>query len=414
MMKKTFFVCFIFLILVVGMSEVSASSTVGARIGDRYFENLEDAITASKSTDTITLTGNAALDETLNINKTVNINLNNFTISSDEKVFLVQGGSLNLSGTGKIKETNPNYGAIMVIGSEDPSKDDFSTISVGSGITLEGWSGVFISQTNGKSYGVLVNMNGKINAVDDKNGDTGIGIYVNGNIKDNVNAPVINLGNDAQINSTGTGIYAAGYATYNINGAYISGVESGIGVKSGIFNILDATIMGTGNDETPTNGNNNGINASGVAIQIESNNGYKGNIEIDIKKGSFKSKNSYVLYEYVVNNTSTKVKDINISGGTFISEADKDVISVSASFKNNHHEFISGGTYSSNPNDFLKPGYSSSLNENSLYVVTSSTAQTFGTNTQGNTFTSILIIVGIIGLALLIWYNRAKILLLFK
>jgi len=414
MMKKTFFVCFIFLILVVGMSEVSASSTVGARIGDRYFENLEDAITASKSTDTITLTGNAALDETLNINKTVNINLNNFTISSDEKVFLVQGGSLNLSGIGKIKENNPNYGAIMVIGSEDPNKDDFSTISVGSGITLEGWSGVFISQTNGKSYGVLVNMNGKINAVDDKNGDTGIGIYVNGNIKDNVNAPVINLGNDAQINSTGTGIYAAGYATYNINGAYISGVESGIGVKSGIFNILDATIMGTGNDETPTNGNNNGINASGVSIQIESNNGYKGNIEIDIKKGSFKSKNSYVLYEYVVNNTSTKVKDINISGGTFISEADKDVISVSASFKNNHHEFISGGTYSSNPNDFLKPGYSSSLNENSLYVVTSSTAQTFGTNTQGNTFTSILIIVGIIGLALLIWYNRAKILLLFK
>ena len=414
MMKKTFFVCFIFLILVVGMSEVSASSTVGARIGDRYFENLEDAITASKSTDTITLTGNAALDETLNINKTVNINLNNFTISSDEKVFLVQGGSLNLSGTGKIKETNPNYGAIMVIGSEDPSKDDFSTISVGSGITLEGWSGVFISQTNGKSYGVLVNMNGKINAVNDKNGDTGIGIYVNGNIKDNVNAPVINLGNDAQINSTGTGIYAAGYATYNINGAYISGVESGIGIKSGIFNILDATIMGTGNDETPTNGNNNGINASGVSIQIESNNGYKGNIEIDIKKGSFKSKNSYVLYEYVVNNTSTKVKDINISGGTFISEADKDVISVSASFKNNHHEFISGGTYSSNPNDFLKPGYSASLNENSLYVVTSSTAQTFGTNTQGNTFTSILIIVGIIGLALLIWYNRAKILLLFK
>ena len=414
MMKKTFFVCFIFLILVVGMSEVDASSTVGARIGDRYFENLEDAITASKSTDTITLTGNAALDETLNINKTVNINLNNFTISSDEKVFLVQGGSLNLSGTGKIKETNPNYGAIMVIGSEDPNKDDFSTISVGSGITLEGWSGVFISQTNGKSYGVLVNMNGKINAVNDKNGDTGIGIYVNGNIKDNVNAPVINLGNDAQINSTGTGIYAAGYATYNINGAYISGVESGIGIKSGIFNILDATIMGTGNDETPTNGNNNGINASGVAIQIESNNGYKGNIEIDIKKGSFKSKNSYVLYEYVVNNTSTKVKDINISGGTFISEADKDVISVSASFKNNHHEFISGGTYSSNPNDFLKPGYSSSLNENSLYVVTSSTAQTFGTNTQGNTFTSILIIVGIIGLALLIWYNRAKILLLFK
>jgi len=413
-MKKIFFVCFVFLVLVVGMKNVGASSTVGARIGNRYFENLEDAIEASTSTDTIILTSNTNLDETLNINKTVNINLNNHSIKADEKVFLVQGGSLNLSGTGTISETKPNYGAIMVIGSDDPSKNDFSTISVGSGVTLDGWSGVFVSQNDGKSYGVLINMNGKINAVDDQSGDSGIGIYVNGNIKDDDNAPVINLGNTAQINSTGTGIYAAGYATYNINGAYISGVESGLGIKSGIFNISDGTIMGTGNDETPTNGNNNGINASGVAIQIESNSGYKGEIELNIKDGNFESKNSYVLYEYVVNNVATRVKDIEINGGTFISKANKDVISVSDSFKNNNHEFISGGSFSSNPTEFLKSGYSASLNENSLYVVTSSTVQTFGPIFQSNTFTWILIIFTIIGIGVFIWYNRAKILLLFK
>lgn len=414
MIKKTFFVAFVFLLLVVGIKNVYSSSTVGARIGDKYFENLEDAIKASTSSDTITLTNNATLNKTLNINKTVNINLNNFTISADEKVFLVRGGSLNLTGTGKIKENNPNYGAIIIIGSEDPSKDDFSTISVGSGITLEGWSGIFISQENGKSYGILINMNGKINAVNDVNGGTGIGIYVNGNIKDDNNEPVINLGNTAQITSTGNGIYAAGYATYNINGAYISGIESGLGIKSGIFNINDATIKGTGNDETPTNGNNNGINASGVAIQIESNNGYKGDIVLDIKNGSFESKNSYVIYEYVVNNVATKVNKININGGTFISVADKDVISVSDSFKNKHNKFISGGTFSSNPDEFLKSGYSAELNENSLYVVTNSTMHTIGSSFQNNNITFFILIMLITLLGLLFLCNRTKILLLFK
>ena len=354
---------------------------------------MEDAIKASNSTDTITLTTNVSLDKTLEINKTVNINLNNNTIEADEKVFLIHGGSLNLSGTGKIVETKPNYGAIMLLGSNNSDKKDFSTVNVGKDITLEGWTGIFINHNNKTGYGITVNMNGSINAVDDVNGGTGIGIYVNGYIKNKDNSPVINLSETAKITSTGNGIYSPGYATYNINGAYIEGKESGLGIKSGVFNILNGTIIGSGEDKTPTNGNNNDINASGTAIQIESNANYKGDIKLNIKNGNFISKHSNVIYEYVVNNTSTKVESINIDDGKFTSETDKNVFSFSDSFKNTHSKFISGGIYSSDPSSYLKTGYNVTKNNELYSVVNGSSIEIFKErNNNFNIFTWIIII----------------------
>lgn len=367
----------IFLILVINLTNVQASDTIEARIGEYYFDTLEEAILVAGPNDMITLTSDIVLDETLEINKTININLNNNTIEADEKVFLVHGGSLKLSGTGKVVETKPNYGAIMLKGSNEATSKKFSTVTVGSDVILEGWSGIFVNHNNKTAYGVIVNMDGTIKAVDDNNGSAGAGIYVNGNIKHLANSPIVNIGKTANITSTGTGIYAAGYATYNIDGAYISGEQSGLGIKSGIFNIKNSTIMGYGKDETPTSGNNNGINASGTAIQIESNSSYKGDIELNIASGTITSKYSNVIYEYTTNKANTKVKNINIAGGTYISEAKKTVFQLSNSFISNHPKFIDGGLFSSDPSSYLESGYSATLNDKSLYEVTLSTMQTF-------------------------------------
>ena len=122
----------------------AARSDVAAKIGNYYYDTLEKAIEASTSKDTIVLTNDAKLKETIEINKAVNIDLNNHTIEAENKVFVVQGGSLNLSGKGKIIETEPYYGAITLLGSENKEDKDFTTISVGKDITLEGWSGIFI------------------------------------------------------------------------------------------------------------------------------------------------------------------------------------------------------------------------------------------------------------------------------
>lgn len=347
---------------------------------------------AANSTDVITLANNISLDSSLTINKTVNINLNNYNISADEKVFYIEGGSLNLTGTGTIYEKNPNYGAVMLVGSENSDDVNYSTINVEDGITLEGWSGIFINHKDKKSYGVTVTMNGKINAKNDTNGDPGIGIYVNGNVKNTSNCPVINLGETAHIDSTGNGIYAAGCSIYNINGAYIKGMESGLGIKSGTFNIKNGTIIGGGEDKTPTTGNNNGINASGTSIQIESNKNYVGNIEIIIDNGNFISENSNVIYEYTTNNSNTSVKSFKINNGNFTSKTNKDVFYLSDSFVNLHDKFIKGGIFSSDPSNFLESGYSASLNNN-LYEVVENTASVFSYSNSNNNFIKIILTI---------------------
>ena len=304
----------------------------------------------------------------------------------------------------------------MLKGSEDETDKNYSTVSVDNGITLEGWSGIFIDHNDDNTgYGVLVNMDGTIKSTDDTEGGPGSGIYINGNIKHQSNSPIINLNENTKITSTGNGIYAAGYATYNINGAYIEGKESGLGIKSGEFNIKNSTIIGSGQDTTPTTGNNNGINSSGTAIQIESNKNYSGNIKLNIKSGNITSNNSYTIYEYTVNNSNTSVKNINLSGGTYKSGNNKPVFSLSDNFKNTHPSFISGGSYSSDPTPYLEAGYQATK-DNNLYKVIENTISVFNQNTtsNNNSYYIIIIITSIIILLITTYINRYKILKYFK
>lgn len=410
MIKKLIFK--ILLLIYILPISVNASTNSLAKVGDKYYDNLIDAISNAGSNDIITLISNAKLDNSLEINKPVNINLNGNDITAPERVFLVQGGTLNLTGKGAIKEISPNYGAIVVKGSTNREDENYSVVNVSKDVTLEGWSGIFITHDNSKSYGTKVNFAGTINAVDDTSGGEGIGIYVNGNIKDKYNSPVVSIQDGAKITSTGNGLYFAGYGTYNINEANISGVESGIGIKAGILNIDGATVTGTGPDETPTEGYNNGIKASGTSIQIESNNGYAGNIEINIDNGTFVSNHSNVLYEYIGKGTSSQVIALDVSGGTFVSDVNKEVIRITDSLKEYHNLFISGGKYSSNPNEYLKPGYTATL-DNGKYVVTKSTMKpVIGSNIkEGNSTMGIIFIVSIIVLSILayLYINRTKI-----
>ena len=409
MFKK--FLFYLIIILSIIPTLVNASDTYEAKIEDNYYTNLKDAIANATSEDIIVLTSNEILDETLNINKTVNIDLNGKTISAPSKVFQVQGGTLNLTGEGTIKETNPNYGAIMVIGSTEPTDTSYSIVNVGENVKLEGWSGIFITHNEKKSYGVKINLNGKVNAINDINGDKGAGIYTNGNIKDKTNSPIINISDTAKITSTGNGLYLAGYSTVNIGKAYISGIESAIGIKSGILNINGANIICTGEDKTPTTGYNNGIKASGTTIQIESNTGYAGDIELNIKSGNLTSKHSNVIYEYIGKGTTTKVKSINLSGGNYLSEDNKEVFLLSNPFKTNHPKFITGGTYSSNPNEYLKQDYTTTLDNDSYTVIKSTMKEViFNTiNTKTSPIKPLIIIIVTIIVCFLIYLNKQKV-----
>lgn len=374
---------FIFSILLLIPIVTFASDNEGIYVGNKAYNSLEEAIKNASSTDIIELYSDIKLDNKLAINKVVNIDLNGNDITAPSTVFLVQGGTLNVTGKGTIKETNPYNGAIRVIGKSSDTDELYSAVNIEEDVTLEGWSGIFITHTSNKSHGVYVNLAGNINAVDDTSGANGAGIYVNGSIKHVETSPVINIKDNAKITSTGSGFYIAGYATFNIGEAYIEGKHSGIGIKSGKLNIDGATVVCNGKDTTPTDGYNNGMNSSGTAIQIESNSGYAGDIVLNISRGNIKSKNSSVIYEYIGKGNTTNVKSISISGGTFTSDADKNVFLLSNSFKNTHSSFISGGKFSSNPDDYLKAGYTSHL-DNNYYDVSKSAMAVFGVHSSTN------------------------------
>lgn len=413
-MKKVIFGLFI---LFVFMPIVFASSNTQAKVGGKYYDNLIDAIDNASDGEIVKLLSNVELEKGLFIDKDIEINLNNNTITAPTSVFEIKKGYLTLSGKGTIKETEPNYGAIKIIGSNYPTDEKYSSVYVGKNVTLEGWSGIFISHVSNKSYGVNVYLEGTINAVNDVSGGTGIGVYVNGNIKDENEHPVVNIMDGAVINSTGDGIYIGGYATINIGKASISGVEAGIGIKSGILNINGASISGTGIDNTPTEGYNNGINASGTALQIESNTGYAGNMEINIKDGKFLSENSYVIYEYIGKGNNTQVNKININSGKYISNAKKEALAFSDKFSSAHTKFVTGGTYSSTPEKYLASGYTIDK-ENDLYMVIKSTMGeifTFSENNgKSNGIMKIIIAFLIMFFGIVLYLNRNKLLKFIK
>lgn len=304
----------------------------------------------------------------LNLNKQILVsNGNNVTLDlaghnisfALKTNFKVSGGTLNVIGKGTIKEDKPYFSPITVYGSTNSNAKNYSTVVIGKDVTLIGWSGLFIDYVSGNmAAGVNVEVNGTLQSVPDVDGYDGHGIYLQGLVKNKANYPIITVNQTAKVLSGGPGIYAAGYAQWNINGAYIEGESAGIAIKSGIFNMNAGTIKAYGKDDTPTEGNGNGVNSSGTAIQVESNSGYAGDIEININGGSIISENSAAFYEYLANGTvTTNVKSISIIGGSFVSNETKDNFIASDIFDTKFNQFITGGTYSTDPTRYVKNGY---------------------------------------------------------
>lgn len=317
----------------------------------------------------ITLKNDVELSNSLILEngKDLTINLNGYTLSAKQKVIDVKGGKLTVIGNGTIKENTPDYAPIHITGSTVYE----TTINVEKDVILEGWSGIMTSSLTEKNAKITINFAGKINAKNDSSDGVGSGIYINGNLKDEKNI-VVKIAPEAEINSTGDGIYAAGYATWNIKGLTINSVTAGIALKSGNFDIDNANIVTTGEDSRPTEGYGNGINPSGAAIQIESNNSYAGNIKINIKNGKFESKNGVSFYEYLAENkntTETKVNSIEISGGEFISANNKPVFALSNDLTKKITKFIRGGLFSSDINDYISDECCIQIQSDGKYLV---------------------------------------------
>ena len=128
MFRKLFF-CFLLFFCVVP-SIVFASDGSLVKVGGKFYDSLSEAILNVSANETIMLLSDVELEDSLIIDKVVKLNLNGNDIEAPSMVFLVQGGTLNLSGNGTIRESQPNYGAVMIKGSGNTDDSKYSVLNV--------------------------------------------------------------------------------------------------------------------------------------------------------------------------------------------------------------------------------------------------------------------------------------------
>ena len=261
--------------------------------------------------------------------KKVTLDLNEHNIYTQTKRLKVYKGDLILTGKGTLNGTLHDGAPVTIYGSVNQNDANYSSLTVDKDVTLEGDSGAYISWggygvTSGSTHGVVVNLKGTFKSVGD---NINPAFNISGNNKDIKNCPIINIYDTAKFISDDYGLYAAGYAIWNIYGGTIEGKNGGFGIKAGKITIKDAKINVTGEKVSGTY-NGNGINATGAAIAIESNNIYAGNIELTIEGGEYHSAYGNSIYHYIAQKNAEDIVDsklvtsVMVKGGTFYGNID--------------------------------------------------------------------------------------------
>ena len=275
----------------------------------------------AKLMENLTLTSDILLLD----GKKVTLDLNNHNILTQTNRLKVYKGDLILTGKGTINGTMELGAPVVIYGSLDQNDANYSSLTVDENVTLEGDFGAYISSISKKSiHGVVVNLKGTFKSVSE---EPQAAFTISGNNKDIKNCPIINIYSTAKFISKEYGLYAAGYAIWNIEGATIEGGIGGIGIKAGKINIKNAKIYATGEKVKGTY-NGNGMNATGAAIAIESNNGYAGNIELTIDGGEYHSAYGNSIYHYIAQKNADEVVNsklvtsVEVKGGRFYGNID--------------------------------------------------------------------------------------------
>lgn len=319
-------------------------------------KTMEELLNAVKGNNTVVLDDNITLNKALEINgNNVVLDLNGKTITITEKYIDLIKGSLEITGKGTIKDTRvlEATGSTMYVeGSTNKSDAGYSTLYVGKDITIDTtqW-GLSVWDTSAKAYGVTVNFDGTIVSTGSKAG----GITIQGNIKNDgtaINVPVINLSKTTKITATGSDgfpLYGAGAGQWNVLEATCEGINGALGVKSGRFNIVNATLKATGKPGV-AEGYGNGINGVGAAIQIESNNTYFGKIELLITQNSqIISEKGNSIYHYSAQTGVNNLNELRIHDGNFVG----DIV-----FQENDKVYVKGGTFQTDSiGNYVENGY---------------------------------------------------------
>ena len=323
-----------------------------AQVEENYFDSLEEAISKAENGDTVVLLKSTTGNENINISdgREITLNLNGFNVgfAQNGKINLTHG-ILNLMGRGMLYEETPYYAPVMLYGAET-DQADYTVITVGEDVILQGWSGLFVNYNKAqKAYGVKATVYGTLNSVPDYTGAGGHALYINGTIKDtDGNVPEFILDGATLNTKDGNGMYLAGYAKTTITDSTIisnSEDSTGIEIRAGELEITDSTIIG-GNGEYTEAPNGNGSTSSNVALAVTQHT-TKLPIKITVNSGTFSANAAFVQANPQDNDQEDIDKvTLEINGGNFNGLV----------YSENKTKFISGGNFTSDPSKYLAEG----------------------------------------------------------
>lgn len=338
--------------------EKEASAAEVAEVGGVKFATLEDAFAAARSGETVTLLANADMTSTIYITdgRKLTLALNGFdvTITETGKNFRVCNAEFTVAGNGTIREQNPYFAPIILKGGPEGSVD-YTVVNIGAGVVLEGWAGVMVDQTlnTTNNYGMTLNVDGAtLRGVNDTDGASGSGLYVNGVVCD----AKITL-TDTTVTGTGTGMYLAGYAETTIAGGSVKGDTTGIEIRAGKLTLSNCTVTG-GNGELKATANGNGATVENAALAV-SQHTTKKPIEVVINGGTFTAK-AAVCQTDVQGTGSADVKT-SVKDGRFNGTVKAETAGTVA---------VSGGTFSAALDESVcAPGFIPKANDDGTYGV---------------------------------------------
>ena len=305
-----------------------------------YYSTLAEAINAADGTTatTITLikdgasTGSDVRTSAPSVEgKNIILDLNGKTLNG--AINVKNGGSLTLRN-GTLQNTVDNGQGVNV-----HAMNGSTSFTLAEDAEIVAAYGIILREA-AENASSVINVAGKV---------TG-NVWVIGSIKAgentiNVSGEIDNTADDDK--ADGAALAVQGLATANIQSSAVITGPTGIEVRGGSLNVADgAKITGTG---IPTNvtPNNNGTTSNGVGIAISPYN--INNINVTINGGEIKGYTALLITQ--TNQENTKTVEADVKGGTFTAtNGGTNAVSVE---KIDVGKFISGGTFSSKPDEEL-------------------------------------------------------------
>ncbi len=341
-----------------------------AEVGEQKYTSLTAAMNDALDGETVTLLADSTRNKKVTISdgRKLILDMNGFDagFALNQNISIYQG-NLNIIGSGKLYEEQPYFAPVLLYGSNDPADSEYTTITVGKNVTLEGWSGLFIDKLSANSnganaFGLVANVYGTLKSVKDIYGYGGHALYINGTISATEgNVPQIVLDSATLDTELGNGMYLAGYAETTIDDSVIdssSENSTGIEIRAGKLTINGNTTVKGGTGKTDIAPNGNGSTTNNVALAVVQHT-TKLPISVTVNNGTLVG-GAALFEQNAQNNDEDAIAKITlaVAGGSFSGQV----------YSENKSGFITGGYFTSDPTDYVASGYAVDVSNKAGYT----------------------------------------------